>query len=393
MSTADHPQTDGQTERVNRVLVDLLKCYAQSFHNWSDYLPMAEFAINNAVHASTGHTPFIHAFRARSGRWGGSTVVSKQPQKSADMDLSAAMTRARARARTRQGDVSVPGTDTVKNHEQATPASSKDNVSVRSTDTAKTHAQAGPVARTRDVSMPGIDTDKLHAQVGPVARTCEVSVPGTDTPKSHTQSGTDATTSGESVQCTDVDKTNELARGSALKQWALSTNDKQSFDSQKLNADNVGRGNTNEFKIGSLVLLSTQNLPAHAVSGFGASKLAPRFTGPFTVTERHGSAYTLELPTDMRLHPTFYVGRLKPYVQPESSYRDDSPTTTRGASSASHQASSPSPGEGERVPTTQHRCGLSGFGHVGFLQVQLLSQLSALRSLNRRKSLHAGVGT
>ncbi|OWZ10237.1 hypothetical protein PHMEG_00016945 [Phytophthora megakarya] len=111
-----------------------------------------------------------------------------------------------------------------------------------------------------------------------------------------------------------------------------------SADMQKLNADNVGRGNTNEFKIGSLVLLSTENLPTHAVSSFGASKLAPPFIGPFTVTERHGSAYTLELPSDMRLYPTFYVGRLKPYVQPESSSRDDSPTTTRSASSASPQA-------------------------------------------------------
>ncbi|OWY95595.1 hypothetical protein PHMEG_00034361 [Phytophthora megakarya] len=36
-----------------------------------------------------------------------------------------------------------------------------------------------------------------------------------------------------------------------------------------------------------------------------SGKLAPRFIGPFTVTERHGSAYTLELPPDMRLHPTF----------------------------------------------------------------------------------------
>ncbi|OWY91906.1 Pol Polyprotein [Phytophthora megakarya] len=154
-------------------------------------------------------------------------------------------------------------------------------------------------------------------------------------------------------------------RGSPFKQWTLSRNDKQSFDlykmqiaasadGQKLNADNVGRGNTNEFKIGSLVLLSTQYLPTHAVYVFGASKLAPRFIRPFTVAERHGSAYTLELPSDMRLHPTFYVGRLKPYMQPESSSRDGSPTTTRGATSASPQASSPSPGEGELVPTPQH---------------------------------------
>ncbi|KAG3235720.1 hypothetical protein PI124_g19250 [Phytophthora idaei] len=64
MSTADHPQTDGQTERVNRVLGDLLKSYAHPFQQWSDCLPMAEFAINNSAHASTGYTPFyVNAMR------------------------------------------------------------------------------------------------------------------------------------------------------------------------------------------------------------------------------------------------------------------------------------------------------------------------------------------
>ncbi|OWZ11347.1 hypothetical protein PHMEG_00015642 [Phytophthora megakarya] len=80
-------------------------------------------------------------------------------------------------------------------------------------------------------------------------------------------------------------------------------------------------------------------MPTHAVS---ASLLAPRYIDPFTVAERHGSAYTLERPSDMRLHRTFYVGRLKPYVQPKSSSRDGSPTTTRGATSAFRKASSPS---------------------------------------------------
>ncbi|KAG2770094.1 hypothetical protein PC116_g29001 [Phytophthora cactorum] len=98
MSTADHPQTDGQTERVNRVLGDLLKSYAHSFQQWSDCLPMAEFAINSSVHASTGHTPFyVNAMRhprlpsmlgtvASSLSGGGSTVASEQPQKNADTD-------------------------------------------------------------------------------------------------------------------------------------------------------------------------------------------------------------------------------------------------------------------------------------------------------------------
>ncbi|POM76028.1 Pol protein [Phytophthora palmivora] len=59
MSTADHAQTEGQTERVNRVLEDTLRSIcAEAPRSWSDQLPMVEFALNNAVHASTGFTPF-----------------------------------------------------------------------------------------------------------------------------------------------------------------------------------------------------------------------------------------------------------------------------------------------------------------------------------------------
>ncbi|GMF48902.1 unnamed protein product [Phytophthora fragariaefolia] len=107
-----------------------------------------------------------------------------------------------------------------------------------------------------------------------------------------------------------------------------------SVDRQKLNADNNGRGNTNEFKIGSLVLLATQNLAKHAVSDFGANLLAPRFTGPFTVLAKHDNAFTLDIPSSMRLHPTFYVGRLKPYSQQESpSLGGSAPTRVRKTAS------------------------------------------------------------
>ncbi|POM78532.1 Reverse transcriptase [Phytophthora palmivora] len=52
---ADHPQTDGQTERVNRVLKDTLRSICEEApRSWSDQLPMVEFVLNNAVHASTG---------------------------------------------------------------------------------------------------------------------------------------------------------------------------------------------------------------------------------------------------------------------------------------------------------------------------------------------------
>uniref|UniRef100_A0AAV1U718 Integrase catalytic domain-containing protein n=1 Tax=Peronospora matthiolae TaxID=2874970 RepID=A0AAV1U718_9STRA len=53
MSTSEHPETDGQTERVNRVFEEILRGYVHSFTSWSEFLLMAEFAFNNSVHAST----------------------------------------------------------------------------------------------------------------------------------------------------------------------------------------------------------------------------------------------------------------------------------------------------------------------------------------------------
>jgi len=59
-STAYHPQSDGQTERVNRVLEDMLRHYVGSLRHgdWSECLSAAEFAINNSYHESIGTTPF-----------------------------------------------------------------------------------------------------------------------------------------------------------------------------------------------------------------------------------------------------------------------------------------------------------------------------------------------
>lgn len=65
LSTAYHPQTDGQTERVNRVLEDMVRNYVGGKQDdWDEYLAAAEFAINNSYHASIGTTPF----RLWSGR-------------------------------------------------------------------------------------------------------------------------------------------------------------------------------------------------------------------------------------------------------------------------------------------------------------------------------------
>ncbi|KAK1682060.1 hypothetical protein QYE76_042908 [Lolium multiflorum] len=58
-STAYHPQTDGQTERVNQILEDMLRaCVLEYGSKWEDCLPYAEFSYNNSYQASLQMAPF-----------------------------------------------------------------------------------------------------------------------------------------------------------------------------------------------------------------------------------------------------------------------------------------------------------------------------------------------
>ena len=69
MSTANHPQTDGQTERANRTIEEILRAYVAPLQDdWDTHLTNVEFAYNDSVNASTGYTPFylINGFHPRT---------------------------------------------------------------------------------------------------------------------------------------------------------------------------------------------------------------------------------------------------------------------------------------------------------------------------------------
>ena len=60
MSTADHAQTDGQTENANGVLEDTLRHFVGPYQrDWESNLPVVEFAMNNAYNSSIKTTPFM----------------------------------------------------------------------------------------------------------------------------------------------------------------------------------------------------------------------------------------------------------------------------------------------------------------------------------------------
>jgi hypothetical protein len=75
ISTAFHPQTDGQSERVFQILEDLLRACALEFGgNWEEHLSLVEFTYNNSYQTTIGW-PHLKLFMAESG---GNSCVRKK---------------------------------------------------------------------------------------------------------------------------------------------------------------------------------------------------------------------------------------------------------------------------------------------------------------------------
>ena len=84
-STAYHPTTDGQTERTNRTLEQILRAYVHPLQDdWPNHLSLAEFAYNNAVQSSTTVSPFVANY-GFGPRVPADVAVNLPP--SADLDL------------------------------------------------------------------------------------------------------------------------------------------------------------------------------------------------------------------------------------------------------------------------------------------------------------------
>jgi hypothetical protein len=84
MSTAYHPQSDGQTERVNQCLETFLRCYIHACPTkWSDWLHLAEYWYNCSFHSALGRSPFEALYGYAPSHFGVSVADVAVP---ADLD-------------------------------------------------------------------------------------------------------------------------------------------------------------------------------------------------------------------------------------------------------------------------------------------------------------------
>lgn len=83
MSTAFHPQTNGQVERINRILEEYLRKFMNiESNNWDEILATSEFAYNNSYSKSTGYSPFY--LNLGKDPDPGITIVNKSYNESAE---------------------------------------------------------------------------------------------------------------------------------------------------------------------------------------------------------------------------------------------------------------------------------------------------------------------
>ena len=78
LAAPQHPQTDGQSERSIRTFIQLMRAYTESQRDqWELFLPVFEFAMNNAISSVTGITPFFANF-GRHPRTTDSFIVNEE---------------------------------------------------------------------------------------------------------------------------------------------------------------------------------------------------------------------------------------------------------------------------------------------------------------------------
>nr|GEX78187.1 putative reverse transcriptase domain, ribonuclease H-like domain, aspartic peptidase domain protein [Tanacetum cinerariifolium] len=305
MSTAYHPETDGQSERTIQTLKDMLRACAIDFgKGWVNHLPLVEFSYNNSYHATIKVSPF-------EALYGRKFQIKQRMQAARDRQKSYADLK-RKPMEFQVGDKVLGVIGNVAYKLDLPEELSRVHNTFHVSNLKKCHVDE-PLA----VPLDGLYfDDKLHFVEEPV----EIM-----DPESH-QSRFDGTPSEvlslhRNARINFRRNTHIFSQGphhrqvSRLKETTekivqIKQRMQAARDRQKSYADLKRK--PMEFQVGEKIMLKVS--PWKGVVRFGKrGKLNPRYIGPFKVLEEiRKVAYKLELPEELsRVHNTFHVSNLK----------------------------------------------------------------------------------
>ena len=274
-STAYHPETDGQTERANRVIEDVLRSYVDLRpETWDTYLPMAEFAMNNAPNKSTGNTPFMLNYGVNPRH----PDVAKLVQ--SHIDGIQAIPAHRNIARLGVMVMEHTFREVIPDIPAASAFTSNMRKVIASVSSLVTHAE------NRHPRVPNPSRTPETRRIVHASRTLPRAPRVIHDPQPPSMFA-------------DV-----MRRGIEHTQMRI-----DEARTRMVHTTDAHRDSQPEFKVGDNVMLSTKNIKLQLPV---PNKLLPRFVGPFTIDKVVGErAFRLTLPPTMRIHNVFHVNLLR----------------------------------------------------------------------------------
>ncbi|KAF1315165.1 Pol protein, partial [Globisporangium splendens] len=299
LSTADHPETDGQTKRVNRVVEDILRSIAVDHpRDWSRWLPYAEFAINSSEHASTAVTPFYFnwlrhprvpatLFEGVEGSAvGGQLAALDASARSPSPDVASTAhvdARDAPPVRSRSESVTILPDSTQSIDISGTVLSYGTRVPKDGSPTVPSYGTRVPKDGSPTVLSYGTRAKNSQSQTESGDCSCEHQPRMEGRAVSHTGAEIDLSAARAARATKKQDKAVAAARQFVDERAALLRRVRDQLaaaqDMQKLYADKSGRKNKQTFCVGDKVLLSIKTLPNDAVTTLPSGTRSPNENG------------------------------------------------------------------------------------------------------------------
>ena len=314
MTTAYHPQSDGQSEREIKTLQKVLTSYVNTRRDdWDLHLPLVEFAINSTPSVATGRSPFKILYGVDANKPIDIALANllKESQ-SPEGDHSAAQ---QAPTCTVLGPTSNSSTHP---QQSASSSSNAPHPRVVAPDAPSHHTLLfGPA--TSSTSRTSSES-RESVSLGPGSPDVECHAPPSDTDfVAFRQAAL------QSMGPAMEDDSNPAvdARLAELRRVVLETRLALSRHQENIAAAIAKTRRAVNYTVGEQVMLSTQHLvlPTDGVSP--SSKLRPNYVGPYSIVRvLSPNVVELQIHPQDTFHPVVNVSRLKPYHANPPSFAD-----------------------------------------------------------------------